>query len=320
MKPKISVLVPAYNVALWLPSCLDSILAQTYQNLEIIVVNDGSTDNTGTILDSYAKKNGRIVAIHQKNAGLVAARETGIAHATGDYVTFVDGDDTIAPDMYEHLMANALKYKADISHCGMDFVFPDGHIEPHYGTGRLLVQDNIEGLRDLLIGELVEPSLCTKLYARYLVTNSCLDKSVLNNEDLLRNFTLFSRANRIVFEDFCGYQYFQRPGSMSKDSSKALQNLKHILRARKLIVDNSSEELYPYAMRLWLSTYINAINQKSDDCDEQMEEFCKECRQVLIREKKNTRHLIKRQQIAAWLIIYAPWLHKIIYRIYKRRR
>lgn len=320
MKPKISVLVPAYNVALWLPSCLDSILAQTYQNLEIIVVNDGSTDNTGTILDSYAKKNGRIVAIHQKNAGLVAARETGIAHATGDYVTFVDGDDTIAPDMYEHLMANALKYKADISHCGMDFVFPDGHIEPHYGTGRLLVQDNIEGLRELLIGELVEPSLCTKLYARYIVTNSCLDKSVLNNEDLLRNFTLFSRANRIVFEDFCGYQYFQRPGSMSKDSSKALQNLKHILRARKLIVDNSSEELYPYAMRLWLSTYINAINQKIDDCDEQMEEFCKECRQVLIREKKNTRHLIKRQQIAAWLIIYAPWLHKIIYRIYKRRR
>ena len=320
MKPKISVLVPAYNVALWLPSCLDSILAQTYQNLEIIVVNEGSTDNTGTILDSYAKKNGRIVAIHQKNAGLVAARETGIAHATGDYVTFVDGDDTIAPDMYEHLMANALKYKADISHCGMDFVFPDGHIEPHYGTGRLLVQDNIEGLRELLIGELVEPSLCTKLYARYLVTNSCLDKSVLNNEDLLRNFTLFSRANRIVFEDFCGYQYFQRPGSMSKDSSKALQNLKHILRARKLIVDNSSEELYPYAMRLWLSTYINAINQKTDDCDEQMEEFCKECRQVLIREKKNTRHLIKRQQIAAWLIIYAPWLHKIIYRIYKRRR
>ena len=320
MKPKISVLVPAYNVALWLPSCLDSILAQTYQNLEIIVVNDGSTDNTGTILDSYAKKNGRIVAIHQKNAGLVAARETGIAHATGDYVTFVDGDDTIAPDMYEHLMANALKYKADISHCGMDFVFPDGHIEPHYGTGRLLVQDNIEGLRELLIGELVEPSLCTKLYARHLVTNSCLDKSVLNNEDLLRNFTLFSRANRIVFEDFCGYQYFQRPGSMSKDSSKALQNLKHILRARKLIVDNSPEELYPYAMRLWLSTYINAINQKSDDCDEQMEEFCKECRQVLIREKKNTRHLIKRQQIAAWLIIYAPWLHKIIYRIYKRRR
>lgn len=320
MKPKISVLVPAYNVAPWLPDCLNSILTQTYQNLEIIVVNDGSTDNTESILDRYAQMDGRIVAIHQDNAGLVAAREIGIAHATGDYVTFVDGDDTIAPDMYERLLSNALKYQADISHCGMNFVFLDGHMEPHYGTGKLLVQDNIEGLRELLIGERMEPSLCTKLYAKHLVANSCLDMSVLNNEDLLRNFTLFSRANRIVSEDFCGYQYYQRPGSMSKDSAKTLQNLKHILRARKLILDNSSEDLYPYAMRLWLSTYVNAINQKPDNCDKQMKEFCKECRQVLIHEKKNVRHLIKRQQIAAWLIIYAPRLHKIIYRMYKRRR
>ena len=320
MKPKISVLVPAYNVAPWLPDCLNSILTQTYQNLEIIVVNDGSTDNTESILDRYAQMDGRIVAIHQDNAGLVAAREIGIAHATGDYVTFVDGDDTIAPDMYERLLSNALKYQADISHCGMNFVFLDGHMEPHYGTGKLLVQDNIEGLRELLIGERMEPSLCTKLYAKHLVANSCLDMSVLNNEDLLRNFTLFSRANRIVSEDFCGYQYYQRPGSMSKDSAKTLRSLKHILQARKLILDNSPEEIYPYAMRLWLSTYVNAMNQKPDDCDEQMEEFCKECRQLLIREKKNVRHLIKRQQIAAWLIIYAPRLHKIIYRMYKRRR
>lgn len=320
MKPKISVLVPAYNVAPWLPDCLDSVLAQTYQNLEIIVVDDGSTDNTGAILDSCVQKDGRIVAIHQKNAGLVAARETGIAHATGDYVTFVDGDDTIAPDMYERLLSNALKYGADISHCGMNFVFPDGHIEPHYGTGKLLVQNNVEGIQELLKGEQIEPSLCTKLYARHLVTNSCLDPSVLNNEDLLRNFTLFSRAKRIVFEDFCGYQYFQRPGSMSKDSAKALQNLKHILRARKLILDNSSEELYPYAMCLWLSTYVNAMNQKSDNCDEQMETFYKGCRQVLIQEKKNVRYLIKRQQIAAWLIIYAPWLHQVIYKLYRYRR
>lgn len=320
MKPKISVLVPAYNVAPWLPDCLDSILAQTYQNLEIIVVNDGSTDNTRSILERYIQKDGRIVAVHQKNAGLVAARETGIAHATGDYVTFVDGDDTIAPDMYERLLSNALRYHADISHCGMNFVFPDGHIEPHYGTGKLLVQTNVEGLQELLKGEQLEPTLCTKLYARHLVTNSCLDTSILNNEDLLRNFTLFSRASRIVFEDFCGYQYYQRPGSISKDSAKALQSLNHILQARKLILDNSPEEIYPYAMRLWLSTYVNAINQKPDDCDEQMEAFCKECRQVLIREKKHIRHLIKRQQIAAWLIIYAPRLHKIIYRMYKRRR
>lgn len=320
MEPMISVLVSAYNVAPWLPRCLDSILLQTYQNLEIIVVDDGSTDTTGIILDSYAKKDERIIAIHQDNAGLVAVREAGIARAHGDYVTFVDGDDTIVPDMYERLLTNALKYKADISHCGMNFVFPNGRIEPHHGTGRVLVQDNIEGLQELLKGERIEPSLCTKLYAKHLVANSCLDTSVLNNEDLLRNFTLFSRANRSVFEDFCGYQYFQRPESMSKDTAKALHSLKHILHARKLILDHSSESVYPYAMRLLLSTYINAINRKPDDFDEQMEQFCKECRQKLIQEKKNVRFLIKRQQMAAWLIIYAPWLHRIIYRLYKRRR
>lgn len=320
MEPKISVLVSAYNVAPWLPRCLDSILFQTYQNLEVIVVDDGSTDGTATILDSYAKKDERIVAIHQDNAGLVAVRETGIARANGNYVTFVDGDDAIMPDMYERLLTNAMRYEADISHCGMNFVFPDGHIEPHYGTGNILVQDNIEGLQELLKGERIEPSLCTKLYAKHLVTNSCLDTSVVNNEDLLRNFILFSRANRSVFEDFCGYQYYQRPESMSKNTAKALHSLKHILRARKLILDHSTESIYPYAMRLWLSTYVNAINQRPDDSDEQMEQFYKECRQVLIREKENVRFLIKRQQTAARLIIYAPWLHRIIYRLYKHRR
>lgn len=320
VRPLISVIVPAYNVGIWLPRCLDSILHQTYENIEIVVVDDGSADNTGFILDSYAKLDGRIIAIHQNNAGLIAARETGIAYATGDYVTFVDGDDTIAPDVYERLLSNALKYRADISHCGMDFIFPDGHVEHHYGTGKLLVQNNVEGLQELLKGEQIEPSLCTKLYARHLVTNSCLDPSVLNNEDLLRNFTLFSRANRVVFEDFCGYQYFQRPGSISKDSTKAVQHLKHILRARKLILDNSSEEIYPFAMRLWLSTYVNAINQQSDVCDDRTKAFYKECRQVIIQEKRNIRYLIKRQQIAAWLIIYVPWLHRIIYRLYRRRR
>ena len=99
MEPKISVLVPAYNVAPWIGSTLDSILSQTYQNLEVIVVDDGSTDETAGILERYAARDERVVIVHQPNAGLVAARETGIANATGEYVTFVDGDDTIEPDM-----------------------------------------------------------------------------------------------------------------------------------------------------------------------------------------------------------------------------
>ena len=317
---KISVIVPCYNVAEWLPKCLDSILQQTYDNLEIIAIDDGSTDETGKIIDIYAARDSRIVAIHQKNAGLVAVREKGIAIATGDYIGFVDGDDTISSDMYERLLNNALKYGADISHCGVSFVWPDGNIDAHYGTGVVVEQDNYLGVRDLLLGAQIEPSLCNKLYKKNIVKNSCLDKTVLNNEDLLRNFTLFMRAKKSVYEDFCGYSYFQRPGSMSKDTSKVVKTFEHILKARRLIVDNCSEELYCYAMRLLLSSYVNAYNQNYHSQGTSIQIFCNECRTKLKEERKKIHYLIPRQQIAAYLIIYAPWLHRIVYRIYDSRR
>ena len=142
----ISVIVPAYNAAPWLSDCLNSILRQTYKNLEVIVIDDGAIDETPQIIDGYAKKDARIVAIHQKNAGLVAVRNRGIEVASGDFITFVDADDTITPDMYDRLLKNALKYNADISHCGICFCFPDGHEELHYGTGKVKIQNSFEGL------------------------------------------------------------------------------------------------------------------------------------------------------------------------------
>ena len=100
----ISVIVPAYNVENYIARCLDSIINQTYSNLEIIVVDDGSTDNTGAIIDDYAKKDTRIKAIHQQNAGVAVARNTGIENASGDYYGFVDSDDYIEPTMYSEML------------------------------------------------------------------------------------------------------------------------------------------------------------------------------------------------------------------------
>ena len=125
---KISIIVPAYNIAAWLPRCLDSILGQTYQNLEVIVVDDGSTDHTGDILERYAAMDARIRPLRKANGGVTSARLEGIRYADGEWIGFVDGDDEIEPDMYERLMGNALKYSADISHCGYQMVFSDGRI------------------------------------------------------------------------------------------------------------------------------------------------------------------------------------------------
>lgn len=319
MEKKISVIVPAYNVAPWISNCLNSILAQTYKNLEVIVIDDGSIDETPQIIDYFAKKDSRIIAIHQKNAGLVAVRNKGITRASGDYIAFVDADDAIDPDMYERLMFNAIKYQADISHCGVRFCFPDGHVELHYGTNKIKIQNNFEGQKDLLEGEFIEPGLWNKLYRSSLLIDSCLDENVLNNEDLLRNFVLFKRAKKSVFEDFCGYQYYQREGSMSKDNSKIIQAERHIRRARKLIVEHSSEEIYPYAMRTWLSSIVNSVNTLAFSNKPQEKQYCRECREELRKERKHLHYLIKRQQLAARIIIFSPLLHRLVYRLYKKK-
>lgn len=115
---KISVIVPVYNVEQYLPQCLDSIINQTYKNLEIICVDDGSPDNSGKILDEYAKKDKRIKVIHQENQGVSVARNTGLDNATGEYIGFVDPDDWIEANYYETLIHSAKENNADVVQCG----------------------------------------------------------------------------------------------------------------------------------------------------------------------------------------------------------
>ena len=107
--PQISVIVPVYNVAADLPRCLDSILAQSYPHVEIIAVDDGSTDESGAILDAFANRYPSIRVIHKENGGVTSARLRGIEEATGEWIGFVDGDDMIEPDMYQRLLDNAKK-------------------------------------------------------------------------------------------------------------------------------------------------------------------------------------------------------------------
>ncbi len=118
MESLISVIIPVYKVEEYLPKCLDTVLAQTYGNLEIILVDDGSPDNCGKICDEYAVKDSRIKVVHQNNTGLSGARNTGIDSSTGEYLMFVDSDDYIDEHMTEYLLVKSLEYDADITICG----------------------------------------------------------------------------------------------------------------------------------------------------------------------------------------------------------
>lgn len=112
-KSKLSIIVPVYNVEKYLKQCIESILNQTYKNLEIILVDDGSKDSSGKIVDDYAIKDRRVIPVHKENGGISSARNTGLAYVTGEYLTFVDSDDWLDLDMYEKMIEAIEKYSAD---------------------------------------------------------------------------------------------------------------------------------------------------------------------------------------------------------------
>ena len=212
----ISVIVPIYNLEDLLKNSVQSIIRQTYPHLEIILVDDGSTDQTFAVMQSLAEKDKRIVLIHQENSGVSKARLAGVLAAHGDWIGFVDGDDEIETDMYERLLGNMIRNHAQISHCGYKMVFPNRE-ELFYGTGRVVLQNQQQGLLDLIEGTFVEPGLCNKLFQRELFqkTLNNLQKytDLRNMEDLLFNFYLFRESGLSVYEDFCPYKYIVRPNS-----------------------------------------------------------------------------------------------------------
>lgn len=214
MNEKISIIIPAYNIQDYLGPTLDSVLSQTYENLEIIVVNDGSADGTSEIINAYAARDSRIKAIHKENGGVTSARLRGVAEATGSYIGFVDGDDLIEPQMYARLYENLKAHDADISHCGYQMVFPS-RVDYYYNTGKTVLQQEYQGCTDLLAGGFVEPGLWNKLYRKDLFAglDEWMDQTIRINEDLLMNFYLFRRAETSVFEDICPYHYVLRKGS-----------------------------------------------------------------------------------------------------------
>lgn len=217
----ISIIVPVFNLSTYLQNSIGSLQKQSYKNIEIIAVDDGSSDDSLTVLQKMAKADDRIQVIHQKNGGVTKARLAGVAAATGEWIGFMDGDDYVEPDMYERLLQNAKEYNAHISHCGYQMVFPS-RVDYYYNTGRLMLQDQETGLKDLLEGSFIEPGLCNKLFHKALFHNllhkDVMDTSIRNFEDLLMNYYLFREANSAVYEDFCPYHYMLREGSAATSS------------------------------------------------------------------------------------------------------
>lgn len=317
MEPKISVIVPAYNNAPWLPKTLDSILAQTYENLEVIVVDDGSSDDTPAVLGRYAQTDSRIHPIRKANGGVTSARLLGVAESSGSWIGFVDGDDYIEPQMYAHLMENAIAHGADISHCGQQMVYPDGKVDYYYNTGVLRPQDRTLALRDLLEETLVEPGLCNKLFKRelFMGLEEKMDCTIKNNEDFLMNYYLFSKAEKAIFEDVCPYHYLIRQGSASRRRLN-----EHLIydpiRVKQIILETCDEDLRPDALRALTGTCLYIYAKLSLEPDEEFHVHRENVREQLLRQRSHRHLLSRRNKLLLGLVCHTPWLFRIIYRVY----
>ena len=246
----ISIIVPVYNVEKYLAICIRSLLAQSYKNIEIILVDDGSTDTSGAICDKFAAQSSKIQVIHKKNGGLSSARNAGLAMAGGRYIGFVDSDDYVLPTMYEKLMDAVQKYQAQIVSCKY-FSFKEestpqicikNHQKESIGVKICSKQQTLKAF--FLHG--ISESVCDKLYQSELLEDYRFAEGEIN-EDTTVIFSLLKKSSKTVIVDQKLYGYRTRQGSITKSGySDKFKVVETHLNEIKQVVMKDYPKLLPY--------------------------------------------------------------------------
>lgn len=283
MEEKISVIIPVYKAEEFLTRCLESILTQTYNNLEIILIDDGSPDNSGKICDEYAKKDKRIKVIHKQNEGVSVARNIGIENSTGKYITFIDSDDWIDKYAYEKMLEQMKKNNVDVVKCGffkdfeeMPFIYPE--------SKKIDLDVNREEVIQLFTTGRALAGMCY-----LLIKKTCIDKidkfnsKLALGEDLLFELELMCTAGSIYMFNDRFYHYFTNIGSATKSMNYKKRNIEqlmilyenvcNLLREYDLL-DNKKKEDFAfycfYNIYLQLAKYVS-FTKKKDDVEEIIE-------------------------------------------------
>lgn len=213
----VSIIVPVFNVEQYLPECIESIRKQTYKNIEVILVDDGSTDSSGEICDNYAMADKRIKVIHQHNGGVVAARKSGLRAAQGEYVGFVDGDDYIDSCMYQNLLEEILASGADLVHSG--YWEDNGKKVSYKGKAVSLAGNRVEFIRKAIYGleEYITSSMWSKLYQVDFIKRifAQVPDDCCYGEDSICLYISILECRKIALVDAAYYHYRTREGSLS---------------------------------------------------------------------------------------------------------
>lgn len=242
--PLVSVIVPIYNVEDYLEECLQSIIEQTYYNLQIILVDDGSTDNSGGICDNYMQKDSRIEVIHKKNGGLSSARNAGLDRASGDFISFVDSDDKIHMDFIQHLYCEIINKNADISACGFLAAFKNQTIEQ---PEKKAVMSSREAIYKLIENVEFHDHVCTKLFKATIWKDIRFPVGKVY-EDIRTTYRTILEADTVCVSDECLYWYRQRGvgiarGRFNNRRFEMLDAVQEMAKDSRICIDAKSREL-----------------------------------------------------------------------------
>ncbi|MDB5162506.1 MAG: putative glycosyltransferase [Candidatus Saccharibacteria bacterium] len=268
---QISVIVPVFNTEEYLARCIDSILNQTYTNLDVILIDDGSTDKSGDICDQYATKDSRVRVIHGINRGVSHARNIGINIARGEYISFVDADDVIASGYFEMLHRILKDNNSDISTSGTmtvyDLKLMDTTATDH--SQAVDIMSGVQATKSMLYQNKLSNSPFAKLYSKKLFDTIKFNENLVIAEDLDLNYQLILRANTVAVNLARNYFYFQRPGSAMQSTfslkrTDGLTVAKRLMSHSKLhypaIVNSAKNRLFIEAVLV--ATEISYANQE----------------------------------------------------------
>lgn len=312
----ISIIVPVYNIQEYLSRCIDSIINQTYKNIEIILVDDGSTDKSGTICDEYAGKDNRIIVIHKENGGVSSARNAGLDIAKGDYIGFVDGDDYIEKDMYQVLIDDALQTKSQISCCQIKTYNIDNTESKTLINDSCVIdkEDIINGFffDEFIKGFIVSP--CNKIISKNVIGNIKFKDYALG-EDFLFIFEILKNTDSVSYNSFLGYYYCHRENSAmtSKFSSKRFDYIYAITEIEKICKEYYDKNVQKKAHQ-WIfgHTLVNyrslIINQLLDTYPQQSKEYKK----YLKDNKACFYDLQIKRKLDYILSLYFPFAYKFL--------
>ena len=308
----ISVVVPVYNVEHYLKKCVDSICHQTYRNLEIILVDDGSTDCSGSLCAEFATSDSRIRVIHKSNGGLSDARNAGMELASGEWWMFVDSDDYIAPDTAETLLLAAVENHCEIAVCNMMRIYEDGKREPFYCP----VTEPTIWAGEQRFETLRQPSVCNKLFRADLFKELRFPKRKFY-EDTFVYHVLAHRANRIALTGLSGYYYLSRRESILGHSQFTDRYFDYVEAIHERAMFLFNHGVSRYGEEACLSLYAAIVNSTKNirKTPQNAEYFQKmwEWYELAYRNLMSSPDTSIKQKLRLFFLKYAPKIHNKLY-------